>query len=67
MAIFYNTPYNDNLIGTSTNDSLNGGLGNDTLNGGAGYDTANYGSLSQAITLLPQGGLLKGTLGRDSM
>ncbi len=67
MAIFYNTPYNDNLIGTSTNDTLNGGLGNDTLNGGAGYDTANYGSLSQAITLLPQGGLLKGTLGRDSM
>ncbi len=67
MAILTGTLFNDIYFGTSFNDTLNGGSGNDNLNGGAGYDTANYSGLTQAITLLPQGGLRKGTLGTDSL
>ena len=67
MAILNGTPFNETLLGGSGNDTLNGSLGNDTLNGGTGYDTANYSGLSQAMTVLPQGGVSKGTLGTDSM
>ncbi|HEY9605288.1 MAG TPA: calcium-binding protein, partial [Allocoleopsis sp.] len=67
MTIFNSTPYNDYFLGGSANDTFYGGSGNDTMSGGAGNDTANYSSLTQAITLLPQGSLRKGSLGTDSL
>jgi Ca2+-binding RTX toxin-like protein len=65
MTTFNSTPYNDFLLGGLGNDTFNGGSGNDTMSGGGGYDTANYRNLSQAITLLPQGVMSKGSLGTD--
>jgi Ca2+-binding RTX toxin-like protein len=67
MTTFNSTPYNDYFQGGSANDSFNAGSGNDTMSGGAGYDTTNYSRLSQAITLLPQGVVSKGSLGTDSL
>ncbi|HEY9905634.1 MAG TPA: calcium-binding protein [Candidatus Sericytochromatia bacterium] len=67
MAILNGTSLNDSLLGGQADDTLNGSVGNDTLDGGAGFDTADYSGLSQAITALPRGGLLKGSLGTDSL
>ena len=67
MTTFNSTPYNDFFQGGSANDTFNGGSGNDTMSGGGGYDTANYRNLTQAITLLPQGVIRKGSLGTDSL
>lgn len=67
MTTFNSTPYNDFFLGSSANDTFNGGSGNDTMSGGGGYDTANYTNLTQAITLLPQGVMSKGSLGTDSL
>lgn len=67
MTIFNSTPYNDYFFGGSANDTFYGGSGNDTMSGGGGYDTANYSNLTQAITLLPQGVMSKGSQGTDSL
>lgn len=57
----------DTLFGGGGNDRSIGSAGNDTFDGGTGSDTADYSSLSQAITLLPQGVISKGSLGTDSL
>ncbi len=41
------------------------GSGNDFLIGGDGLDTADYSQLGQAITLMPEGTILKGRAGTD--
>lgn len=61
------TQSDDFLFGRGGNDRLIGSLGNDSLNGEGGSDTADYSGLSQAITILPQGVIDKGSLGTDSL
>ena len=73
MTTFTGTISNDNFVGTSFNDTLIGSRGNDTFNGGSGFDTADYSNLRrffflpQSITILPTGGILKGSLGIDQL
>jgi len=73
MAIFPGTILNDNFVGTSFNDTFIGSNGNDRFNGGSGFDTADYSNLRnffaapQSITILPTGGILKGSLGSDQL
>jgi Ca2+-binding RTX toxin-like protein len=58
---------NDFIDGGAGNDSLQGSAGNDTLAGLAGYDVADYSNLGQAVTMLPQGVVSKGSSGTDQM
>jgi Ca2+-binding RTX toxin-like protein len=73
MAIFRGTIFNDNFVGTIFNDTLIGSNGNDRFNGGSGFDTADYSNLRtffsapQSITILPTGGISKGSLGTDQL
>jgi len=73
MAIFPGTIFNDNFVGTIFNDTLIGSNGNDRFNGGSGFDTADYSNLRtffsapQSITILPTGGISKGSLGTDQL
>jgi Ca2+-binding RTX toxin-like protein len=77
MAIFRGTIFNDNFVGTSFNDTFIGSSGNDIFNGGSGFDTADYSNLRnpfssrvsvpQSITILPTGGISKGSLGTDQL
>lgn len=73
MAIFPGTIFNDNFVGTSFNDTFIGSSGNDRFNGGSGFDTADYSNLRtffaapQSITILPTGGIFKGSLGSDQL
>ncbi len=67
MAILYGTSENDNLIGTFEEDVLIGSSGDDTLDGSDGDDIADYSSLGEAITILPQGFVNKGTQGTDQL
>lgn len=65
--ILQGTQFNDSLFGRGGNDRLIGSAGNDTFNGEAGFDTADYSGLGQAIAILPQGVISKGSLGTDSI
>ncbi len=73
MAVFFGTIFNDNIFGTIFNDTFVGSNGNDRFNGGSGFDTADYSNLRtffaapQSITILPTGGILKGSLGSDQL
>jgi len=73
MAIFPGTIFNDNIVGTIFNDTFIGSSGDDIFNGGSGFDTADYSNLRnffaapQSITILPTGGILKGSLGSDQL
>ncbi|CCI14381.1 Similar to tr/Q8YPW8/Q8YPW8 [Microcystis aeruginosa PCC 9806] len=73
MAVFFGTIFNDNIVGTIFNDTFVGSNGNDRFNGGSGFDTADYSNLRtffaapQSITILPTGGILKGSLGSDQL
>ncbi len=73
MAVFFGTIFNDNIVGTIFNDTFIGSSGNDRFNGGSGFDTADYSNLRtffaapQSITILPTGGILKGSLGSDQL
>ncbi|MBE8996168.1 calcium-binding protein [Microcystis aeruginosa] len=73
MAIFRGTILDDNFVGTSFDDTFIGSSGNDIFNGGSGFDTADYSNLRnspsapQSITILPTGGILKGSLGTDQL
>ena len=72
MAVFFGTIFNDNIVGTIFNDTFVGSSGNDVFNGGSGLDIADYSNLRtslapQSITLLPTGGILKGSLGSDHL
>jgi Ca2+-binding RTX toxin-like protein len=73
MAVFFGTIFNDNIVGTIFNDIFVGSSGNDVFNGGSGLDIADYSNLRtffsapQSITLLPTGGILKGSLGSDRL
>jgi Ca2+-binding RTX toxin-like protein len=73
MAVFFGTIFNDNFVGTIFNDTFVGSNGNDRFNGGSGFDTANYSNLRtffsapQSITILPTGGISKGSLGTDQL
>jgi len=73
MAIFPGTIFNDNIVGTIFNDTFIGSSGDDIFNGGSGFDTADYSNLRnffaapQSITILPTGGILKGSLGSDRL
>ncbi len=63
----FGTQLNDQIFGLEGNDTLIGSRGNDLLDGGSGFDTVNYNNLGQAITLLPQGVVTKGSLGTDQI
>jgi len=73
MAVFFGTIFDDNIVGTIFNDIFVGSSGNDVFNGGSGLDIADYSNLRtsslapQSITLLPTGGILKGSLGSDRL
>ncbi|MDB9412811.1 calcium-binding protein [Microcystis aeruginosa] len=73
MAVFFGTIFNDNIVGTIFNDIFVGSNGNDRFNGGSGFDTADYSNLRtffaapQSITILPTGGIFKGSLGSDQL
>ncbi|MCA2750848.1 MAG: hemolysin, partial [Microcystis sp. M144S2] len=73
MPVFFGTIFNDNIVGTIFNDTFVGSSGNDVFNGGSGLDIADYSNLRtsslapQSITLLPTGGILKGSLGSDRL
>lgn len=58
---------NDTLNGGNGNDNLVGSAGNDIFTGGAGSDTADYIGFGEAIAILPQGVISKGSLGTDSI
>jgi Ca2+-binding RTX toxin-like protein len=58
---------NDFVDGGAGEDFLQGSAGNDTLAGLAGYDVVDYSYLGQAVTMLPQGVVSKGSLGTDQM
>ncbi len=64
----------DVAFGQGGNDTLSqgrgrfaDGRGNDFLIGGEGLDTADYSQLGQAVTLKPEGTLLKGRAGTDTL
>jgi len=73
MPVFFGTIFDDNIVGTIFNDIFVGSSGNDVFNGGSGLDIADYSNLRtsslapQSITLLPTGGILKGSLGSDRL
>lgn len=57
---FIGTPGNDNLVGTNGNDFFVASAGNDRMDGNGGSDTADYSTLTEAVTILPQGRISKG-------
>lgn len=66
MAIF-SSKQNDNFLGSFKNDIFVSSFGNDTFDGSSGFDIVDYSNLGQAITILPQGVISKGSFGVDQI
>ena len=58
---------NDTLYGGNDNDTFIGSFGNDILKGESGLDLVDYSTIGQAISLLPQGIINKGSAGTDNI
>jgi Ca2+-binding RTX toxin-like protein len=59
--IISGTPGDDEILAAGGDDIIFGTTGSDIINGGEGFDTVDYSQLTQAITLLPRGGLGAGS------